>query len=140
MKADNVFGKRLLQSLGIDETALAVPTTPVSFAEHVQSYDCVIGARLHACIVSYAMDVPVVGLIWNDKTKFFAEITDRLQFYFDEAHLDANAIADAVEHCMETPYDINIRDQLRQKTLHYLSLFVKTYIGVADNDDLKGEK
>ena len=128
MKADNTFGKKLLRALGRRASLLSVPKTPVAFTRHLQTYDCIIGARLHACIVAYATDVPVVGFIWNDKTKFFAEYTGRTDFYFDEAHLNVETLVDAVERSIPVPYDQTVRDRLRQKTIEYLSPFVEEYI------------
>lgn len=129
MKADNAFGKKLLQALGRQEKGLLVsPADPAAFIDHLREYDCVVGARLHACIVAYAMDVPVVGFIWNDKTRFFAAYTGRAPYYFDENHLDADAIADALTASMAEPYDAAVREELRQRTVRYLTPFAQTYL------------
>lgn len=129
MKADNVFGRKLLRALGRTEKGLLVsPATPAAFIDHLREYDCVVGARLHACIVAYAMDVPVVGFIWNDKTRFFAAYTGRSPYYFDENHLDVETIADALTASMAEPYDDTVREELRQKTVRYLAPFAQAYL------------
>ncbi len=135
MKADNSFGKKLLQALKSPDEKVLSPSDPVRFCQLLQTYDCVIGARLHACIIAYALNIPVVGLIWNDKTLFFSEVTDRREFYFDEKQLSAEGIADGVLASMETPYDPAIREELRQLTLKYLTFFVENHLSAGAASD-----
>ena len=71
MAADQKFGTMLLRALGCSDRTKILPTAnnSVDFLEQIRSFKLVFGARLHACITSYALDVPVVGLIWSEKLR-----------------------------------------------------------------------
>lgn len=47
--------------------------TPERLIQRVSSCDAVISCRLHPSIVAYALGVPSLGIVWNDKVKFFYE-------------------------------------------------------------------
>lgn len=49
------------------------PTEVEELAEQIANYKGVIATRLHANIISYAMKVPSIGLVWNDKMLFWGE-------------------------------------------------------------------
>ena len=49
------------------------PTEVKELAEQIANYKGVIATRLHANIISYAMKVPSIGLVWNDKMLFWGE-------------------------------------------------------------------
>ncbi len=46
--------------------------TPEKLIQKISSYDGVISCRLHPSIISFSLDVPSVGLVWNNKvTEFY---------------------------------------------------------------------
>lgn len=52
-----------------------VINTPEDLVSHISSYKAVISCRLHPSIISFAYNVPAVGLIWNSKvTDFYKHI------------------------------------------------------------------
>lgn len=126
MKADWVFGKRLLKSLGynIKKKLLPVPGNVDEFIETLQGFDVVFGARLHACITSYALDIPVVGLIWSEKLRIFAQVINKKSHFFEEYELDVKTIGDAIEECFDDSYDTDIRDNLRSLTKDHVNYFL----------------
>lgn len=127
MKADQVFGKRLLKTLGYSprEHLLPAPMKVSSFIDILQQLDVMFGARLHACITSYALDIPILGLIWNEKLRIFADVIDKKQHFFEEDEMDVNRIVDAIEDCMNDSYDDSIRQNLRNLTRQYLDGFLE---------------
>lgn len=50
-----------------------VPNNAKELVSIISSFKAVVAARLHACIISYSLNVPVVGLVWNDKLTMFGE-------------------------------------------------------------------
>jgi polysaccharide pyruvyl transferase WcaK-like protein len=85
----------------------------------------VFGARLHACITSYALDIPVVGLIWSEKLQIFSEVIGKKESFFTEDNLHIEQILDAMQNAMDTGYDDSIREHLRQLTSDYLKQFLQ---------------
>ena len=127
MAADQKFGKRLLAALGCKDNGKLwnPPANTTEFLEQITSFRCVFGARLHACITSYALDIPVVGLIWSEKLQIFSEVIGKPESFFTENKLHIEQILDAIERAMETGYDASIREHLRELTNDYLKQFLQ---------------
>ena len=126
MAADQKFGAMLLRALGCSDRRKILPTANNygEFLEQVRSFKLVFGARLHACITSYALDVPVVGLIWSEKLRIFADVIGKKDSFFEENELNIDNILDAMEREMNSNYDKTIRDDLRTRTKNYLEMFM----------------
>lgn len=126
MAADQKFGAMLLRALGCSDRTKILPTAnnSVDFLEQIRPFKLVFGARLHACITSYALDVPVVGLIWSEKLRIFADVIGKKNSYFEESELNIDNILDAMEREMNSNYDKSIRDDLRARTKNYLEMFM----------------
>lgn len=126
MAADQKFGAMLLRALGCSDRTKILPTAnnSVDFLEQIRSFKLVFGARLHACITSYALDVPVVGLIWSEKLRIFADVIGKKNSYFEESELNIDNILDTMEREMNSNYDKSIRDDLRARTKNYLEMFM----------------
>ncbi len=125
MLVDQEFGERLVRSMNLPkETLLPRPLDSAEFVRIVSSFGIVLSGRMHAGIVSYALDVPVVGLIWGEKIDFFTKIVGIRNNYFNEDELDFMKIADLLtENNLEKP-SIKKRDELKKKTLKYLGKFL----------------
>lgn len=128
MEADQKFGYRLLNSLGYRDRSkiLAPAKNSVDFLGQIRSFQVVFGARLHACITSYALDVPVIGLIWSEKLRIFAEVIDKKGSFFEEDELEIDQILDAIEREMHSEYNKQIREDLRGLTKKYLDEFIES--------------
>ena len=126
MPSDIRFGKALLQAIGAPpDRLLPAPENTEAFLSMIRTFRCVFGARLHACITAYALDVPAVGLIWSEKLRFFSEIIGKEGAFFEEDEMDVPAILDAIERESESGYDTEIRENLKETTRQYLKLFLK---------------
>lgn len=77
LRSDYDFAQEVLEYMGraSQEEGLLVPR-PVASSElvgTVASFAGVIACRMHANIIAYALGVPSVGLVWNDKMVFWGE-------------------------------------------------------------------
>lgn len=86
-------------------------------------FDGVIAPRLHTNIVSYALDIPSVSLVWNDKIKVFADSVNHKSFA--PKAFDAASIVDALEG---TTNDTEILKELKLSTKQSIMAFCKEYI------------
>ncbi|CAN7211651.1 polysaccharide pyruvyl transferase family protein [Microbacterium sp. LjRoot45] len=130
MKVDQDFGQSLVADMNLrPEQLLHRPTTSAEFVNVVGDFDIILSARMHAGITAYALDVPVVGLIWGEKLQFLTEITGLRDRYFTEQELDPARIARLlVDNDLPDP-DYARRDELRERTRRQLVRFL---------DDLPG--
>lgn len=130
MKSDQKFGVELITEMGLPakEYLLPAPQTSEDLIQLVGSFSCILGARLHASITSYAMDVPAIGLIWNEKIRFFSNIIGKKDNFFEEDQLDVETMMNKMEIAMHESYDIEIRNSLKASTKRYLEVFLCQYV------------
>lgn len=95
------------------------------FVTKIAGFDAVFGARLHSCITSVSLGVPVVGFIWDNKIKYFAETMKIRQFFFEPKNMTASNIIQALEQAMKYKYDINNIAFYKNKTRESLRLFLE---------------
>lgn len=126
MKADQVFGRQILSELGmsVKGNLLPVPKSPRALVEMVSNFDIIFGARMHACISAYAIDIPVVGLIWNEKTTRLTELTKQRDMYFEEGEIDLDVIVSKLMKSREFAYDADARSELKNSTRRELNHFI----------------
>lgn len=75
-KADYEMAKRLVAALNLDESQylLSLPQSPFELVNQISMFRMIIAHRLHACIISSSLNIPIIPLIWSDKVKAFAEM------------------------------------------------------------------
>jgi polysaccharide pyruvyl transferase WcaK-like protein len=127
MTVDQSFGESLVATMNLrDEQLVHRPTTSAEFVNLVAGFDVILSARMHAGITAYAIDVPVVGLIWGEKLQFLTQITGLRDRYFTEHELDFRRIAQLlVSHDLPAP-DADRRAELRERTRRQLVGFVES--------------
>jgi polysaccharide pyruvyl transferase WcaK-like protein len=127
MTVDQTFGESLVATMNLRPDQLVHrPTTSAEFVNLVAGYDIILSARMHAGITAYALDVPVVGLIWGEKLQFLTEITGLRDRYFTEHELDVRKIAQLlVSNDLPSP-DTARRTELRERTRRHLVGFVES--------------
>ncbi|ENE5197222.1 polysaccharide pyruvyl transferase family protein [Vibrio parahaemolyticus] len=90
------------------------PQTPRELVELISTFKCTIAARLHACIISYSLTVPVVGLVWNNKVKMFGECIGYPERFFYHQDFDANEIIDRLTLSVAEGYEPNHYERYRE--------------------------
>ena len=129
MPEDYHVGEQLISELGVAKKHLnPAPKSGLELATLIGGFAAVFGARLHACITSVAMGVPVSGLLWDNKLKFFAESMGIRQFFSTTSELSGRAVVDKLENAMSFSFDFSNRDNYKAKTLCYIDDFVNDRI------------
>lgn len=73
--------------------------------ETIAMFTTVIAARLHANIISYALNVPSIGLVWNDKLTLFGQDIGYPERFFEYNEFDVKKIVDAAVLANEQGYE-----------------------------------
>ncbi|MBQ6150488.1 MAG: polysaccharide pyruvyl transferase family protein [Mogibacterium sp.] len=130
LKSDQRMARKILADLGLEEDGnlLPEPGDPETFLDLIKSFRCIFGARLHASITSYALDVPVTGFIWNEKIRMFAEVIGKPQNFLEEDEIDAVRFADLLQQIQTEQYDTERRSQIREQTREYLARFLNDHL------------
>lgn len=99
---DEAFLDYLIRTYGVDEKKCVFNMNlPEILVNRISSYDAVVTCRLHPSIVSFALNIPAVGLIWNRKVSGFYDSVgygDRALFM---EGLTPELLADKLEQVME---------------------------------------
>lgn len=128
MKEDYQLGLQLVRELNLPESKLIKrPTSAKELVELVSDFDIVFGARLHSCITSFALDIPVSGLLWDNKLDFFSESMGIREFFNDFDDLRNNRIVDNLRKAYELHQICPLKEIYKQKTKQYIDFFVDTH-------------
>lgn len=124
MPEDYEVGLSLLKVLNFPQSKLLVrPQTPKDLFNILSGFKCVMGARLHSCITSYALGIPVVGLIWDNKLRAFAKKIGWEKYFIEEEDLNAKYLVDMLVEVMTKEYNVEILNKNKIKTLKSLKEF-----------------
>ncbi|MCL2882209.1 MAG: polysaccharide pyruvyl transferase family protein [Coriobacteriia bacterium] len=128
MKGDQAFGREILYEmhLPVAGNLLPAPKSSEGLLAMICSFGGIFGARLHACITAYSLDVPVVAFIWNEKIRMFADIIGKPGSFFEEREMDVEKVLDrfVTETAQHIPYEVKIREQLKMLTKSYVEKFL----------------
>jgi polysaccharide pyruvyl transferase WcaK-like protein len=117
MISDQEFGVALLKESGRSSERLSPPpSTARELVTLISSFRAILGARMHACISAYSLDIPIVGLIWNEKLTRFAEIIRQRHMFFDENELNAEEVCKKLLDTTVSDYDDEVRQDLKKRT------------------------
>ena len=72
LNSDEEFAEKILAAVGHGEK-VPQPMSSDELIETIASFDGVIAQRMHSCIIAYSLGIPAVGLVWNDKMRFWGE-------------------------------------------------------------------
>ena len=128
--ADNRMAERVkecLHSKGI-QVSLRIPHKDKELVEILSSYKAIIATRLHSCIISYSLEIPAIGLVWNDKLSFFGENIGRLDNFIKPTEFNESFIVSQMELAIKQGYNQEIRDQYRDTIKTSVSNLLKQYV------------
>ncbi|CDE53226.1 putative uncharacterized protein VP1319 [Roseburia sp. CAG:303] len=88
----------------IEMLVIKEPKTARELVTTISKFRGIVASRLHANIISYALDIPTVGIIWNDKCRFWAENIGYPERFFDIYNFDADRIVTELEKAINEGY------------------------------------
>lgn len=128
IKSDMSFGEKLLLDYSLPKTKLlSAPRSAEELLKIIINCDAIFGARLHACISSVALGIPVVGLLWDNKLDYFSRTMGIRQFFLSAMDLSGQNVVDKLESAMNYQFDQKSRDLYKQKTKECINLFMKNH-------------
>lgn len=105
-KPDYAFAKKVLEYAGLEEAYLLKRAESYEeLVRQISGFQGVLAARLHACIISYSLEIPVVGLCWNDKLKYFGEEIGHPERFLSPEDFSTEIIVKRVLKAIEEGYD-----------------------------------
>lgn len=96
LPSDSELVNDIKEKLDRDELDVLEPKTDAELVEIISGFTAVVAARLHANIISYALNIPSVGLVWNDKLALFGNDIGYPERFFEYQNFSADKIVDAL--------------------------------------------
>ena len=130
--ADNKFVYEIAESFKKEnvELQIDIPETAEELIKNIAQYKGVIAGRLHSCIISYSLDIPAIGLVWNDKLSLFGKNIGEELNYMSVEQFDAEKIVQQLNRTIQDGYNQQIRDAFRQTIKKSIEKVVNKYIRV----------
>jgi polysaccharide pyruvyl transferase WcaK-like protein len=116
---------RYVCDLGYSNIRSRIPQTDVDLIEMISSYDAIIATRLHSCIIAYSLEIPAIGLVWNDKLKLFGEKIGSPSYFITHENFNETLIINKLQEAMTRGYEKNIRDNFRKTIKDNVDLIIK---------------
>lgn len=68
---DNNSMAYIAKQIGVPDDKLIVPDSTREVVKAIAGFDAVLAIRMHAAIISYALDIPSLNIVWNEKIPYF---------------------------------------------------------------------
>lgn len=125
LDSDRELFEEITKRLGSTDASLLVPHSARHLVEIIASFRGVIASRLHANIIAYSLDIPSVGLVWNDKLTFWGEQIGYPERFITFENFDAEAIVGLLMKSMELGYERDNRERFMQTQLISIDQILK---------------
>lgn len=127
MDADWTFGTELLKRVGSSKIALLPKArTAWDYLNQANGFSAIFAVRFHACVTAFALGIPFLGLIWDDKLRFFAQEFGLSSVFLERNELDGRLVAERLINLLGK--DCVGRDKLgiyKDKTKNSFDLFLE---------------
>lgn len=122
---DYGFAIRILTIKGFAEEEIlnklsARPTKPYELVKLISTFKSIISFRLHSHIIAYSLDIPTIGIVWNDKLNFFADAIDCSARYFNINNVNSASIVEALKEAEYQGYNQEIKKRLKESALNFI--------------------
>lgn len=91
---DEIFAKDVLKYVGHGEK-LDAPLDAQTLVSDISQFTSVIAGRMHSNIVSFALSIPSIGFVWNQKLRFWGEKIGYSERFIDCENLTAENVIKA---------------------------------------------
>lgn len=121
---------KLLAQLRLDggdkEHVCPRPERVSDLAAIISSCQAVVATRLHTSIIAYSYGVPFVGLVWNDKQRFFGAAIGHPERFLGPSEFQADRVVQRLLDAMEAGPDTGGREY-KQSNFRELWHFLEQY-------------
>lgn len=128
LSSDLKFGKKVLKKYGNNKIEIKIPKNQQDLLHIISGYQKILGARLHACICAYALNIPFVGFIWDKKLLDFSKMTRLDDYFVTEQDISGKELYRILSELKPNELDRNdiqsLKQQWKNKTNIYIQLFL----------------
>lgn len=116
LPADNDFADRVCGALAEEgyDISRRYPKDTHDLVDMISNYKAIVATRLHSCIIAYSLDVPAVGLVWNDKLSLFGRNIHAEDNFIRHDDFSAVNIVGRLYKAAAAGYDQAVKSEFRQ--------------------------
>jgi hypothetical protein len=114
LEADKEFVGRIMAYLSNANITQRNPTSARDLVQIIASYKAIVATRMHAGIIAYSLNVPAIGLAWNDKIKFFWTRAGHPENCIGVENMTPENVVEALENTMKKGYNQEHKQKYRQ--------------------------
>lgn len=116
-KNDLELAHKICEATGFDFCKIQIPRSEQDLVQIISGFECVVSARLHACIISYSLGIPCIGLVWNEKLRIFGRSIGFPNRFVEAEELSAEKIFEEIQASLNSNYDEEKRRVLEESSL-----------------------
>lgn len=125
---DYEFAKRILHECGLNqEYLLKKPADYKELVEQISGFRGVLAARLHACIISYSLGVPVIGLCWNEKLKHFGKAIGYPNRFINVNEFNSEEVIKMLINAIEEGYELQKWKEYKQTSKNSIAKIIDSF-------------
>ncbi len=138
LESDYNLAKEVLKKLEKEETTellVPKPTTTQELLYTISKYKAVVCGRMHAAIISTSLDIPSIGLVWNEKLKWFAHHIGATERFIKVSEINNYDLAykTLIKAMNEGNNNLNTQ-KLKNKTYSTLKCYFEKFIEKSHNN------
>lgn len=120
LESDNELLPLIMKKLGKDKLDIMEPKEDIELIEIISDFTVVIAARLHANIIAYALNIPSIGLVWNNKLKMFGNDIGYPERFIDSNNLNSKSILNSAIIANEEGYKPDFRNEYKASAKQHI--------------------
>lgn len=124
-RSDEAFAAKLMERIGHGEK-LPAPTSSKKLVDNIRGFSSVIATRMHACIISCSLDIPCVGLVWNNKLRLWSKKIGAEELYISPEEINAENVFNTLMNATGRK-PVHIGFFKKYGVYHELKRFIRKY-------------
>lgn len=124
---DYAFGCKVLKNCGFDNAKdyIKIPKNAEDLVHIIAGYKGILGARLHACICAYSLDIPMAGFIWDEKILNFAEMAGVNEYFCEKGKFSGEELFVNLQKAINGTVESNVRENWKNRTQESIDYFLQ---------------
>lgn len=129
IKQDYNFGRQLLKKMNLpDNKLLRIPNCANELINDIAGFKGVIGARFHACMVSFSIGIPFIGMVWDSKFSGVGKMMGIEEQFVEAEDLNGEYMVNLLENVLKKGTENRWRELYKMKTQDILHFFINNYV------------
>lgn len=121
-----VAEKRGVQVHTYQNVRVARPLSSKDLVENISEFTAIIAGRLHSNIIAYALQIPSIGLVWNDKLRFWGEKIGYPERFLEYFEMIPKVVLNRLNIAMQQGYQFSSK-AMYNTTKEELAYFINKY-------------